>query len=457
MTAIASEPELLPGKSPADRSDVLRLCLLVTASVLLNTLIGAIVGEKTSFLYKDVLQLTPTQTTELKLLLGLPAYVQPFVGAWTEIIPWLGYHRRTYYFCGVLVAILGYVTLALLHEYHYGAVVGLLLALGSGGVLASVVYNAAFVAVGNRSGTLPRLQSLAMLLPLLLSTFYSSHLGGYVAEHWTYPRAYGTAAILALLLLPLILLMDDTRVPHGAAARLSEEAMQAHRERRAQSFAILKQALKSRELWIFTAYIAYIALTPSPDTARFYYEVDSLHFSKQFIGDLGMYGAVGALAGLGLITLLARFVSLRMATWYSWIGNCAIYLCYFGIRDPVSAKIAFTFMGLSGSLYGVTNVALLGRACPRGAEATVYGLLGSATALFYLICDYAGTKLYDIFGPKNPAHHYTVAYGWNMSVAIGLAFAVVQVGFLPFLPAWTRSSASISARRAEEALEASTV
>jgi hypothetical protein len=441
MSALSSAP---PAKMPFDRQAVMRLGCLVAVSVLLNTLIGALVGEKTVFLYKETLHLSASDITVLNLLLGIPRYLQPFLGAWTEIVPWLGFHRRPYYFCGVLAAALSYLALAFLQQYHFGTILLLKLALGSGVVLSGVVYNAAFVAIGNRTGILPRLQSLALMLPLVLSTVYTSRLGGFVAEHWTYSRTYGTAGVLTLLILPLVLLMDDNRVAHSAAARLSAEATAARAAHRARSVAILKQALKSRGLWIFTAYLAYLSLTPDPVTARLFYETDYLGFSKQFIGDLGKYQAAGTLLGLGLVALLTRFTTLRVATLWTWLGNCAIYLCYFGIRDHASAKIAFVLIGLDFGLLGVLEAALVARACPKGAEGTVFGLIASVKVFFYLLCDYSGTKLYDLFGPLNAAHHYTVAHGWTTSVAIGLACAVVQGVFLPFLPAWTRSRAPLS-------------
>ena len=439
-----------PTKAPADRTRILRLACLVAATVLLRTVIIALVGEKTAFLYKDTLHLSASNITVLNLILGLPTYIQPFLGAWTEIIPWLGYHRRSYYCGGILVYALSYLALATLPQYHYDTILLLKLAVGSGSILSMVVYNATFVALGNRTGMLPRLQSLALTLPLLLSMTSTSHLGGFVAEHWTYAQAFGAAGGLALLLLPLVLLIDDKRVPNSAAAHLSADAMAAHAARRTQSITILKEALKSRGLWIFTAYLAYLSLTPDPVTARLFYETDALHFSKQFIGDLGKYQSAGTLIGLGIMALLARFATLRVATVWSWLGNCLIYLCYFGIRSHISAQCAFLIIGLDFGFLGILEASLVARACPRGTEGTVFGLIASVKAFFYLLCDYSGTKLYDLYGPLNTAHHYTVAHGWNTSVAIGLTCAVIQGAFLPFLPAWTRSRAPLSTPQHEE-------
>lgn len=433
-----------------DRVRILRLACLVAATVVLRTILIALVGEKTQFLYKDTLHLSASEITVLNLAVGLPTYIQPFIGAYTEIIPWLGYHRRSYYSAGILAYALSYLALAALHHYHYSTILLLKLAVGSGSILSAVVYNAAFVALGNRTGALPRLQSLALTLPLLLSMTSTSHWGGFVAEHWNYAQTYGAAGGLALLLLPLVLLMDDQRLPDSYSAHRTADAVAAHQERRAQSASVLKQALRSRGLWIFIAYFAYLSLTPDPVTARLFYETDSLHFSKQFIGDLNRYQSAGTLLGLGIVTLLARFTSFRVATLWTWLGNCAIYLCYFGIRTHASAQVAFFFIGLDFGFLGILSAAVEARACPRGAEGTVFGLIASVKALFYLLCDYFGTQLYDLFGPLNHAHHYTVAHGWNTSVAIGLACAVLQGAFLPFLPAWTRSRTPLSTPRTEE-------
>ena len=41
-----------------------------------------------------------------------------------------------------------------------------------------------------------------------------------------------------------------------------------------------------------------------------------------------------------LVALLARITTLRMATLWTWLANCTLYLCYFGIRDHASAHAA---------------------------------------------------------------------------------------------------------------------
>src|SRR5207253_1877690 len=101
--------------------------------------------------------------------------------------------------------------------YHYATVATLLLLYASGGVITAVTFSAVMVAVGNRTGTFGRLQTLALFVPLVLQVLWTGHLGGYVAQHWSYPHTFTVAALLTLLHAPLIFLMEDG--PTGAARR----------------------------------------------------------------------------------------------------------------------------------------------------------------------------------------------------------------------------------------------
>ncbi len=81
----------------AERVSVRRFACLVTVGVLIHTLMGAIAGEKTTFLYKEVLHLTASQLTVLNLVLGA-AYTSHLAGFvaehWTDLCTRLWRDRR---------------------------------------------------------------------------------------------------------------------------------------------------------------------------------------------------------------------------------------------------------------------------------------------------------------------------------------------------------------------------
>lgn len=411
---------------PAVRLGFFMVCL-----VLLGSFIGAIVTEKTIFLYKEALQLSASQITTLNLLLNIPVYLQPLLAGWTEMVPWRGYRRRPYYALGILVTASSYACLAFLGHYTYLPVVLLVLSAVIGSTLRSVVISAYFISAGNRTGSTSKIQNLLLFLGLVLQIGITSHLGGYVAEHWSYTRTYQTVALLLLLYLPVIFLVEDPRTTHP------EQQKQAQQETRQA----LRAALRDRRLWGAIAFIAYLALTPSPDTALLFYETDALHFSKQLIGDLNRFLAIGQAIGFFACLAVARWLPLRWVCVSICLLNMGLYGGYLIMTSEATAQIGFIARGVVSSLLGILNITLLSRSCPKGIEGTVFGMFNSVNAFFYLLCDKWGSWLYDHYGPSN---HGTILQGWYMSNFIGLAVAAGAFLFLPFLPAWTKSRAPIS-------------
>lgn len=142
---------------------------------------------------------------------------------------------------------------------------------------------------------------------------------------------------------------------------------------------------------------------------------DVLHFSKQLIGDLGMYNSVGAIVSMGLFAAFSRRMPVRSLVWGAWGMDCI------------------------GTWYSLCLSTLAARACPPGVERTVYGLVMSAIAIAGVLSDKIGGSMYDYFGPLNTAHHWTITHGWDYSLWVGLAFTLVGFVFIPFLPAWAKS------------------
>ena len=395
-------------------------------------------GEKTTFLFKEVMHLTPGDIGTLGILVGIPAYLQPFLGAGSDLFPLFGSHRRSYYVLSVLVRTGAYWGLACLSQYHYIAVVCLLLVLASGGVLATVMVNAIMVAVGNRTRRLGQLQSLIVFVPAVLSILYTAHLSGYVTQHWSYHHAYSLAAALMLLHLPLTLLIDEKSIvgqSRADPARRQEE----RREERARSLAALREAARLPGLWAVIGLVFYLILTPGVGNAQIYYMTDVLHFSKQLIGSLGMFSSAGAIVSMGLFAAFSRRLPVWSLVWGAWGMDCIGYPILVLLHTPDSAKVIYFLGACIGTWYSLCLFTLAARACPPGVEGAVYGLVMSAIAIAGVLSDKIGGNMYDYFGPLNTAHHWTITHGWDYSLWVGLAFTLVGFVFIPFLPAWAKS------------------
>jgi MFS family permease len=407
-------------------------------SVTLGSVIGAITGEKTTFLFKEQLHLSASQLGSLAILLGIPQYIQPFLGAWADLKPFFGYHRRSYYLLANCVGIVAYLGMAFMHQYRLGAVASLLLTTGFFTIFSSVIVNASMVEIGNATGKFGRLQSLMVFIPYVLNLAYTGHLSGFVAQNWSYERAYSTAAALFLLYIPLTLLIPDHYVSKDKhATETAEEHAERIRKKKEKddaNLATLKVSMKSPGLWALVGFIAYLIITPGPNTI--YYFTDGLHLSKQFIGDATRWGSAGALAGMALFALFSPRLPVLALVLGAWLMDCFSYPCYLLMFNSTTVCWMLFLVTAIGIIYGLCLNALAARASPPGLEGTVYGLVMAAIAFAGNLSGWLGNWIYDYFGPEN---HHTVTYGWNASLWFGLAFTVIAGVLIPFMPAWARS------------------
>ena len=418
------------------KADLWRVVILAALFASLSAFLLAFTTEKLLFLYKEQLHLSPGGVGTLGIIAGLPLYLQPLMGAFSDLNPLAGYHRRSYYVLGGLLGAAGYLCLALQPHYLFVSVVVLVILGVSGTTLAVVIFNAVLVVVGNATGTFGRLQTLLYLVVYGWSLAYTAQLSGYSTQHWSYRHTFEMAALVCLLLVPLVFLIPEKRQAGHQRAKVSPEADAQRRAARQQTLATLRSAASSPGLWVLVAYIFYLIVTPGTNTAQVYYEVDALHLTKQFIGNLGRWTAAGVLAATFIFAGASRWLSARTLVWGAWLMDCAAYLLLLNIHNAASAEIVSFLVALSGVLYSLCLYSLAGRACPVGAEGVVFGLVLSAIALGGTLGEKLGGTLYDAFGPL---HHHSVAHGWTSMLWFGLGFTVLAAVFIPFLPGWARS------------------
>ncbi len=439
----------LPGEIAAPvnhKADLYRIVALAVGVATLGAFLLAFTAEKLVFLYKEQLHLTPGGVGTLGIIVGIPSYLQPLMGAFSDLNPLAGYHRRSYFVLGGVLGAVGFLLLARLPHYSYAAVAALVLIGSAGSILVMVMLNAVLVVVGNATGTFGQLQTLLYLVTFGWALLYTSDLRGRVTQLWSYERAFEAAAATLLAMTFLVFLIPETRRTGREQTKTDPEEIirrkAARQAERVQTMATLRSAAKSPGLWVLVAFIFYLIVTPGTVTAQVYYETDALHLSKQFIGSLNKWTSAGVLAALFLYGTTTRWLSARTLVWGAWLMDCAAYLLLLNIHSAQTAQIISLVSALTGTIYGLCLYTLAGRACPIGAEGVVYGLVLSAIALGGTLGDKLGGNLYDMFGPAN---HYSVVHGWNTMLWFGFGFTVIAAGFIPFLPAWARSGERLSA------------
>lgn len=432
---------------PAERRAFLRLTLLMAATMVVGTLAGTFSGEKLLFLYKEQLHLSAGGLATLAILLGIPNFLRPLIGAWSDLFPLLGYHRRSYYVLAALTSALGFFGLSLLPHYTYLTTALLVMVTVAGGVTLMIMADAIMVTIGNRTGTVGRVQAVQQFTPFLLSLLFAARLGGYVTQHWSYAHCFRAAALTSLLTLPLTFLIDEKRGSHRQheheTPKEHAERLEAKRAERAQTAATLRQAVRSPGLWAVVAYVFYLIFTPGTNMAKFYYSVDTLHFSKQFLGNLGQFTAAGVLLGILFFATVSRKLPVLAVTWGAWALDCSAYLINFGLHDSFSAKIVAFVGAFSGIMYGLCLYTLAARACPPHIEGTIYGLVLSTIGLAGALGEKVGSTLYDFYGPHSG---HSAAYAWYAMNGWGLALTIPAALLILLLPPWTKSRSPLSAK-----------
>ena len=429
-----------------------RVALLMAGTVAVLTLVGTFSSEKLSFFYKEQLHLSASAFSTLLILLAVPTYFRPFIGASSDLFPLLGYHRRSYYALAILLEVIGLFGLSLLPHPSYWTTALLVMVAAAGSVTLMIIADAVMVTVGNQTGTVPRLQGIQQFVPYALSFLYLAHLSGYVTQHWSYAACFRTAALMAMLALPLTLLINEKRVSRGQETGESHARRQAEKaEERAESAAALRQAVRSPGLWAVIAYVFYLVLTPSGSTAQFYFEVDVLHFSKQFIGNLGQWSSAGVVLGILTVVGISKRISVRALVWGGWVIGTVTYLLNFALRDHLSAEIIFFVNSYFGIMTNLSLYTLAARACPPRVEGTIYGLFMASMGLAATLSNKIGSVLYDFYGPS---HHHAAVYGWYAMTWWGFGLTVLAAGLIPLMPAWARSAQPLSANPASAQTEA---
>ena len=152
---------------------------------------------------------------------------------------------------------------------------------------------------------------------------------------------------------------------------------------------------RSRTLWIAAAFIFFDQVSPGFGTPLFFYQTNTLKFSSQFIGSLGLVAGLSGTAGVLLYGALCGRVPLRplliVGILLSTLGSL-LYLGYHSRGAAVGIEAANAFLSVAVQ---IALMDLAARATPRGSEALSYSLLMSAFNLAAAVSDVFGSWLYD--------------------------------------------------------------
>ena len=343
--------------------------------------------EPVSYYLKDALGLGPGEAAAFVAWMTLPLTLKPLLGLVTDLLPWRGRRRAPHLAAVSILTGACWLGLSALRAPSYGAALALLVLVNVGFVLGDVVVDGVMVERGRETGRTGRYQ--AVQIGTLYVTLVVTGLGGgWLAQHAPYRAAFLLAAVF-----PLLTACSAPLIGDGGALRVVDAA--------SRGWGALREAFSRRESWALAGGVFLWSFAPMLGTAQFYHQSGPLGLSPLFIGGLSTAAGVAGVAGAALYPRLGRDAA-GLAR-LSILAGAPLSLLYLFYRGPEAVLALTVLFGLTGVLFRLAWMELAARACPPGAEATVFAAYMAVFNLSASLSNALGGALYgrlaDTLGP----------------------------------------------------------
>ncbi len=338
------------------------------------------------FLLKNDVHVTREQMAAFFFWCGLAWYLKPFAGILTDAFPFFGTRRRHYLLFSSVLTALSWIGMNFL-PHKYGALLFGAMTVNLFMVMASTVIGAFLVEAGQRMSATGRLTSLRMLV-YNFCTLVQGPFGGLLSTAG-FMWATGANAVLALTIFPIAyFFMKEQRVAQDRSGVVFQNAGQQ-----------LKTIMRSKNLWMALLFIALFYFSPGFSTPLFYMQTDELHFSKQAIGNLGVFGGAFAILAAILYSQLIKRFQIRALLVIAIATAAAGTLVYLFYSSWTRAVLIECQNGFFFGLAEVTLLDLAARATPKGCEGLGYSLMLSFRNMALFGADVVGSYLADHKSP----------------------------------------------------------
>jgi predicted MFS family arabinose efflux permease len=337
------------------------------------------------FLLKEEMGLSASETATFLALIGLGWSVKPLYGLLSDLVPFLGYRRRSYLLAMTAVAALGWLALGLLPAYPWSLTLAILGLTGVGLAFTDVLCDAVMVEEGQARGLTARFQSVQWTANYGAS-FVAGGVGGYLAAHVSYARTFSLIALF-----PALSLAASAWAVREAPARFDVATAR-------RTVDALRQGLRSGPLRWAAGFLVLWNFSPSFGVPLEYHMVDELGITKVQLGVLESVGSGAAMLGALAFGRHARRLAPR------GLLNVAIglgvggTLAYYGLVGWWSAVALTVSVSFVSAIALLATLDLAAQAVPVQAEGTFFALLMAVANLGTTGGEWLGGQLYDRIG-----------------------------------------------------------
>ena len=359
-------------------------------------------------------------------ILSIAWTIKPLYGLLTDFVPLAGSRRRSYLLLTTAVASISLTVVYLLPLTTDRAVLLLLLLLPASVAIAfsDVVIDAMMITAGQPRGMTGRLQSIQWT-SMYAATIVTGIAGGALSQ-WGMQQAGFLVAGLCCgvsLLAVWFLVRERGGAPPSARSNVAGKKFAP-----SHAIAEMGQTLREPGIAAIGAFLFLWSFNPFSSTVLYYYSIEALHFSEQFVGTLTSWHAVGLLTGSVLYGAICRMIPMPWLIHGSIVTGILATIAYWGYRDATSGVLISIAAGVVYAIGSLIQLDLAARVCRPGTAGTTFALLMALTNLSAALSQGFGGSIYEAM-----AQRWGYASAFQILVALGAFSTALCWLLLPFL------------------------
>jgi hypothetical protein len=365
----------LDNRSLRDHARLLAMGWLITNIAL------SIADLPLRYLLKDHLGLSAAGVSLFFVIGNFTNYIKPIAGMFTDAIPFMGTRRRHYLLLGVGGGGLFWVLLgavprtyhSLLFTYTLFYVTVVLTSTSLGGRMVEV--SREYLAAGR-------------LTAQRIGTFRIAALTGGVVGGWLATKTFGLTVGISASLHFMLFALLYRHMKEPPTARISSSFL-------GDVSSIFRKLIGSRVLMSAAGMVILIAASPGFGTPLFFYQTNTLHFSKPFVGFLTSWNAGFGLIGAWIYYATCRRLPVQVLLYACVVVHALGTITFLSYHSHASAIVITGLAGITGTMTILPVYDLAARATPSGAEAIGYAVMMSVWNFTNAFSDWTGSKLFD--------------------------------------------------------------
>lgn len=329
-----------------------------------------------SFFLKDTLLLSPAEVASITAASMLPWVLKPLYGFLSDSVPIAQSRRRSYLILSGVLGAISWGSLAIVVNDSNTALAAMFTTSLSIAIADVVADSIVVERVRKGLGDGGELQTLC---------WGTSAVGGLLAAagSGSLLAAFGARGVFGLTAtLPAIVA--------GVAALVDEEKSnnKGNILTAARSRAVtLWGALTARHVFLPVSFVFLWQAMPTPDTALFFFQTNTLHFGPEFLGVVRLASSAAALCGLYVYNRWGRQLPIKTLMGYACAISVPLSLTQlilvtrlnvaWGISDQAFALTDSAVLTALGQVAFMPTLVLAARLCPPGIEGTLFAALMS--------------------------------------------------------------------------------